>query len=79
MLRIQGTYQNGRIHLDSNPGIDLPSKVVVTFPETNDILPAETSPKVLQWGDFSFDRSRKILKNLKGSLSDEVISERRNS
>lgn len=79
MLEIKGTYQNGRIHLDSNPGIDLPSKVVVTFPEINDAIPAETHAKTLQWSDFSFDRSRQLLKNLKGSLSEEVISERRNS
>ena len=79
MLEIKGTYQNGRILLDSNPGIDLPSKVVVTFPEIKDTTPAETNAKTLQWSDFSFDRSRQLLKNLKGSLSEDIISERRNS
>jgi hypothetical protein len=79
MLEIKGTYKNGRILLDSNPGIDLPSKVVVTFPEIDAITPTETRDKTLQWNDFSFDRSRQLLKNLKGSLSEEVISERRHS
>lgn len=79
MLEIKGTYQNGRIHLDSNPDVDRPSKVVVTFPEIEVNAPVETSQKKLQWSDFSFDRSRKLLKNLKGSLSEEIISERRNS
>lgn len=79
MLEIKGTYKNGRILLDSNPSIDLPSKVVVTFPEIDVTTPAETSQKMLQWGDFSFDRSRQLLKNLKSSLSEAVISERRNS
>lgn len=78
MLEIKGTYKNGRIHLDSNPRIDIPSKVVVTFPELDVTTPAKTSQKALQWNDFSFDRSRQLLKNLKGSLSEEVISERRN-
>ncbi|MET7257787.1 hypothetical protein [Dyadobacter fermentans] len=79
MLEIKGTYQNGRIHLDSNPGINVPSKVVVAFPEINDASPAEANAKTLQWSDFSFDRSRQLLKNLKSSLSEEAISERRNS
>ncbi|MGN7888017.1 hypothetical protein ACN9ML_12070 [Dyadobacter endophyticus] len=79
MLEIKGTYQNGRIRLDSNPGIDLPLKVVVTFPEIDVAPPAETSQKVLQWSDFSFDRSRQLLKNLKSSLSEAVVSERLSS
>ncbi|MBO9611491.1 MAG: hypothetical protein J7619_02290 [Dyadobacter sp.] len=79
MLEIKGTYQNGRIRLDSNPGVDSPSKVVVTFPEIDLNAPAKTSQKKLQWSDFSFDRSRKLLKDLKGSLSEELVSERRNA
>ncbi|SDG52674.1 hypothetical protein SAMN04487996_119153 [Dyadobacter soli] len=79
MLEIKGTYQNGRIHLDSNPRIGLPSKVIVTFPEIEVETPGETDRKTLQWGDFSFDKSRKLLKNLKGSLAEEVISQRRNA
>ena len=79
MLEIKGTYQNGRIHLDSNPGVDRLSKVVVTFPEIDVTTPAETTEKALRWSDFSFDKSRRLLKDLKGSLSEEVISERRNS
>jgi len=79
MLEIKGTYQNGRIHLDSNPEIDLPVKVIVTFPEIEVATSAETNEKMLNWSDFSFDRSRKVLKNLKSSLSEEVISERRNA
>ena len=79
MLEIKGTYQNGRIHLDSNPHIALPSKVIVTFPEIDVTTPAGTDEKTLKWSDFSFDRSQKLLKNLKGSLSEEVISERRNA
>lgn len=79
MLEIKGTYQNGRIHLDSNPGVDRPSKVVVSFPEIDVEAPAEPKEKALRWSNFSFDKSRQLLKNLKGSLSDEVVSERRHS
>lgn len=77
MLKIKGTYQNGRIHLDQNPPISQTVKVIVTFSEID--TPSPNSPKILKWGDFSFDKSRQLLKNLKSSLSEEVISERRNS
>lgn len=79
MLEIKGTYQNGKIHLDSTPRIDLPSKVVVTFPEIDSNIQAEPRRQELRWSDFSFDRSRRLLKNLKSSLAEEVISERRNA
>lgn len=79
MLEIEGTYQNGRIRLDSNPRINLPSKVVVTFPEIDAANPVVTNEKKLEWSNFSFDKSRRLLNNLQSSLSDEVISERRNA
>lgn len=78
MLKVKGIYQNGRIRLDSNPVTNLPVKVIVTFPQVDAPTPTET-PKILKWNDFSFNRSRKILRDLKSSLSEEVISERRNS
>lgn len=79
MLEIKGTYQNGRIYLDSNPRVDFPSKVIVRFPEIENEVPAETAEGPLRWSDFSFDKSRDLLKHLKGSLSEDIISERRNS
>jgi hypothetical protein len=78
MLEIKGTYQNGTIHLDSNPATDLPVKVIVTFPDVDVLTPSITTPKTLKWHDFSFGESRQVLKKLKSSLSDEVILERRN-
>jgi hypothetical protein len=79
MLKIKGIYQNGRIKLDSNPTLSLPVKVIVTFPEIDVPTPAEKVSKTLKWSDFSFDRSRQLLKDLKSSLSEEVVSERRNA
>ena len=79
MLKIKGTYQNGSIHLDSQPAVNRSVKVIVTFPEADVPSPAEATPKILKWNDFSFDKSRQLLKNLKGSLSEEVITERRNA
>lgn len=78
MLEIKGTYQNGTIRLDSNPATDLPVKVIVTFPDVDVSPPSVVAPKILKWRDFSFGKSRKVLKNLKSSLSAEVILERRN-
>jgi hypothetical protein len=79
MLKIKGTYQNGSIHLDSHPALNRTVKVTVTFPEIDLPSPTETTPKVLKWSDFSFDKSRQLLKDLKSSLSGEVITERRNA
>ncbi|WP_143061723.1 hypothetical protein [Dyadobacter sp. SG02] len=64
--------------MDSNRRIASPSKVIVAFPEIEVAPPAKTDENTLLWSDFSFDKSRQLLKNLKGSLSDEIISERRN-
>nr|WP_295923659.1 hypothetical protein [uncultured Dyadobacter sp.] len=77
MLKIKGIYQNGRIQLDQNPTISQTVKVIVTFPEID--TPSPVGPKILAWPDFSFDKSRQLLKSLKSSLSEEVIAERRNS
>ena len=79
MLKIKGTYQNGRIDLESNPAVNTPVKVIVTFREVKSPAPAESFPKVLRWADFACDKSRRLLKNLKSSLSEEVTSDRRNS
>ncbi len=70
MIALTGTYHNGRLALDEPIGTDKPMKVIVTFLE-------ETNTLVLKKGNirerFSFDKSRELLKDYKGSLSDAVI------
>jgi hypothetical protein len=73
MVAVAGIYQNGQIKLDKDYPSKHPVKVIVTFLEE---LPKETE-KALSLSDFSFLKSREILKDLKSSLSDEVIAERR--
>lgn len=73
MLVINGTYENGKIKLDKNINSKKKLKVIVTFLETD--LPNES--KRLRSKDFSFHKARKISKNLKTSLSDTIIEERR--
>lgn len=73
MIAIAGTYQDGVVKLDKEFPLKKPAKVIVTFLE--DIETA--SEKRLTLDDFSFAKGQEILKDYKGSLSDEVIRERR--
>jgi hypothetical protein len=72
MIQVSGTYNKGNILLDERIDIDKPVKVIVTFiEEDND------ENKRLTLNDFSFAKSRQLLKNVKGNISDAVIEERR--
>ena len=72
MLQLTGTYYQGKVHLEKIIPTDRPLKVVVMFED--DI---ELESKGLKLSDFSFDKSRHLLRNIKGSFSDAVIEERR--
>jgi hypothetical protein len=69
MLRVNGTYYNGKLQLDKLVKTKKPLKVVVTFEDLNG--------KRLNLTDFSFVETQELLKDYKGSFSDEVIEERR--
>ena len=73
MLQLTGTYYEGKVHLEETIPTYRPIKVTVVFEE--DVVNEEE--KRLQFSDFSFAKTREILKNTKGSLSDTVIEERR--
>ena len=73
MLSALGTYQNGFVKLDKDYSSNNPIKVIITFLEE-----VETnSEKGISLSDFSFAKSRKNLKNFKGSFSNTVVEERR--
>lgn len=74
MLTITGIYKNGQIILDEQIETKEPVKVIITF--IDEILPASPKSKV-DFSKFSFKKSRAVLKDLKGSLSDAIIEERR--
>ena len=69
MLRVNGTYYNGKLQLDKPIKTKKPLRVVVTFENLNS--------KPLELSDFSFAETQELLKDYKGSFSDEVIEERR--
>ncbi len=72
MLTAVGTYQNGFVKLDKDYSTKNPIKVIITFLEE-----VETnSEKGISLSDFSFAKSKKNLKNFKGSFSDTVVEER---
>lgn len=77
MLAEKGIYENGEIKLDKKPDISKDVAVIVTFLEDSDMDTIKKEPKKLNLDTFSFKRSREILKNFQGSLSDAVIEERR--
>lgn len=74
MVAVNGIYQNGKIKLDKEYYSDNPVRVIVTF--LDDLK--QKPDKGLSLADFSFISSQKNLENLKGSLADEVVEERRN-
>jgi hypothetical protein len=79
MFEIGGTYKNGRIELDENPLVDHSTKVIVTFPAEPgkpEILKKEQK-KGLSLSDFSFAKSRTLLKDVRATLSDDVVADRR--
>jgi hypothetical protein len=69
MLRVNGTYYNGKLQLDKPVKTKKPLKVVVTF--------EDLQTKRLEINDFSFTETQVLLKDYKGSFSNEVIEERR--
>jgi hypothetical protein len=69
MITITGTYHNGQIKLEKSLKTKKPMKVTVTF--------EEESKKRLTLSDFSFLETQDLLKDYKGSFSDEVVEERR--
>ena len=76
LLTVEGTYQNGQIRLNDDIPFKTETKVIVTF--LND---TETRPKKIRLSadSFSFKKTRNALKDHKGSFSDELINERRQS
>ncbi len=70
MLRVSGTYYNGQLRLDKPVKTKKPINVVVTFEELD-------TKKRLKLSDFSFLETQELLKDYKGSFSNEVVEERR--
>ncbi len=71
MTTITGTYYNGHLKLEKPIKTKKPINVKVTY--------KEDSITRLALSDFSFLESQELLKDFKGSFSDEVIEERRNA
>jgi calcineurin-like phosphoesterase family protein len=73
MISVNGFYENGVVLLDNDTPLKKSSKVIVTF--LDEML--EPDFKRLSLSDFSFHKSREKSKRYSGSISDEIISERR--
>jgi len=70
MVALKGIYENGVVKLEESLNYDKPVEVIVTF------LEEEKPKKLLQYNDFSFEKSKKQLEKYNFSLSDEIIKER---
>lgn len=71
MLAVKGIYQNGQLILEEPVPFIEPIAVIVTFLEEKPL------PKKIELAHFSFNQSRELLKEIKSSLSDALIEERR--
>lgn len=73
MLTVKGIYDHGRIKMIQDVKFDKTINVLITFLEDFEIQ------NVIQKREksFSFKKSKKLLKNYKGSLSQAVLDERR--
>ncbi|MCP4217327.1 MAG: hypothetical protein GY765_21970 [bacterium] len=77
MISVKGVYENGTIKLDEPLSTKKEIPVIVTFLEEIEEEPHQSDNQKIELDDFSFKRSKEILKDFKGSLSDVVIEERR--
>ncbi|MBC8184838.1 hypothetical protein H8E88_27415 [candidate division KSB1 bacterium] len=73
MLTVKGVYDHGRIKMIHDVKFDKTINVLITFLEDFEIQ--NVIPK--REKTFSFKKSKKLLKNYKGSLSQAVLDERR--
>ncbi|MFN0174232.1 MAG: hypothetical protein ACKVU0_06255 [Saprospiraceae bacterium] len=73
MVAILGTYENGRVTFESEANVPNKGRVIVTFLEEEE----PNTKKVLKMSNFSFAKTRALLKDFKGSFSETVVEERR--
>lgn len=73
MLQLTGTYYEGKVHLEKIIPTDRPLKVTVIFEEEV----SKSESRRLKFSDFSFAKTREILKDKDWSFSDTVIEEKR--
>jgi hypothetical protein len=73
MLAVVGTYKDGYVTFDREIQSGKAVRVIVTFLEEIE----EEREESLKLSDFSFAKTKEILKNLKSSLADEIVEERR--
>lgn len=73
MLAVRGIFYNGKLKLSEKVNFSKPLKVIVTFLEEIQ----EDKGEYIDLNKFSFLKSQEVLKNLKSSLSDTVIEERK--
>ncbi len=73
MVAILGTYEDGRGTFEQEVNVPNKGRVILTFLE--DVEPH--SKKALKLSNFSFAKTRALLKDFKGSLSEAVVEERR--
>ena len=74
MTQLSGTYFEGIVRLDKSLRTSKPLKVTVVFEED-----FEMKNERLSLSDFSFLETQELLKDYKGSFSEEVITERRSA
>lgn len=75
MLSVKGIFKDGKVIIQEAVKTENEVNVIVTFLE--DVK--ATVVRKLDIEKFSFKKSKDILRNYKGSLSDAIIEERRST
>lgn len=74
MVQIHGKYFNGVLTLQEPVSSERPLEVIVIFP---DVEPSEEKPFDL--ADFGFAKAQLLLKDFKGSFTETLLEERKQS
>ena len=75
MPSVKAIYKNGKVILKEKVDTKEPVEVRIMFPSKR--RRTIRRKKQLNLDSFSFKKSQELLRNLKSSLSDEVIKERK--
>ena len=74
MVQIKGQYFKGVLTLQKEVSSEKPLDVIVVFPEVY-----EEKDESLNLSQFGFAQARELLKDFKGSFTDTLLEERRQS
>lgn len=74
MVQIRGKYFNGVLTLQEPVSSESPLEVIVIFPDVE-----ASGEKPIDLADFGFAKAQMLLKDFKGSFTETLLEERKQS